>query len=263
MWLALALVRFHMYLAHHFYETKPMEQPGQQLICLENISKIYGQQNNRISALEGVNLTIAKGQFLALYGASGSGKSTLLNLISGIDRPTGGRILFDGQDITTMNEHALTLLRREKIGFVFQFFNLLPTLTVLENVLLPAQLRDTAQADLQARGITLLQTFGIGDRLDAMPDQLSGGQQQRVAIARALINDPALLLADEPTGNLDFETGMKILALLKQLATQHGKTVLLATHSLEAARFADRALQVRDGRIFSLSPTSTDSPEKS
>lgn len=223
------------------------------MIRLEGVSKIYGEQGQEIVALHEVNLMIAAGQFLALYGASGSGKSTLLNLIAGIDRPTRGRILFDGVDLTTMSETALTLLRREKIGFVFQFFNLLPTLTVIENVLLPAQLRDQPPEDLRARGLALLQTLGLGDRCDALPDQLSGGQQQRVAIARALINEPALILADEPTGNLDSETGGKILSLLQQLAVARGKTVLLVTHSLAAARFADSALQVRDGRIFPFS----------
>ncbi|MDZ7265919.1 MAG: ABC transporter ATP-binding protein [candidate division KSB1 bacterium] len=223
------------------------------MIRLEDVSKIYGGQGQEVVALREVNLTISAGQFLALYGASGSGKSTLLNLIAGIDRPTHGRIFFDGVDLTALNETALTLLRREKIGFVFQFFNLLPTLTVLENVLLPAQLRDRPPEDLYERGRELLQSLGVADRLDAFPDQLSGGQQQRVAIARALINDPVLILADEPTGNLDSATGDNILALLQQLAMARGKTVLLVTHSLAAARFADSALQVRDGRILPFS----------
>jgi len=223
------------------------------LIRVEKISKAYGEGPHATHALHEVDLRITRGEFAALYGASGSGKSTLLNLISGIDRPTAGKIFFEEDEITAMNETRLTLLRREKIGFVFQFFNLLPTLSIIENVLLPAQLRATATNNLHERGVALLERLGIRGRLEAFPDQLSGGQQQRVAIARALINDPQLILADEPTGNLDSENGVNILRLLKQLVAQEGRTVLLATHSLEAARFADRLYQVRDGKITTLS----------
>ena len=222
------------------------------MIRVAQISKTYGSGAFATHALHEVDLTITRGEFIALYGASGSGKSTLLNLISGIDRPTAGKIFFEEEEITAMSETRLTLLRRDKIGFVFQFFNLLPTLSIIENILLPGQLHKRGANDLEQRGRALLERLGIHDRYDAFPDQLSGGQQQRVAIARALINDPPLILADEPTGNLDSENGLKILELLKQLVVQERRTVLLATHSLEAARFADRVLQVRDGKIVAL-----------
>ncbi len=219
------------------------------MIRVEQISKTYGLGPFATHALHEVDLTIGRGELIALYGASGSGKSTLLNLISGIDRPTAGKIFFEEEAVTAMDETRLTLLRRDKIGFVFQFFNLLPTLSILENVLLPGQLQERVSSSLQARGMALLERLGIHERRNAFPDQLSGGQQQRAALARALINDPPLILADEPTGNLDSENGLKILGLLQQLVAQEGRTVLLATHSLEAARFADRVYQVRDGKI--------------
>ena len=220
------------------------------MIRLENLAKIYGTSDNPIIALHDANLTIHTGEFIALYGRSGSGKSTLLNLISGIDYPTAGKIFVDDLEITAMNEMRLTLFRRDAIGFVFQFFNLLPTLTVLENVLLPGQLSQHSAPALRERGMNLLAQLGIADRWQAWPDQLSGGQQQRVAIARALINDPRLLLADEPTGNLDSETGWHILEILKSLSQTHQKTILLATHSLEAARLAHRVFQVKDGALI-------------
>lgn len=222
------------------------------MIRVEQISKTYGVGPFATPALDEVDLTIVRGELLALYGASGSGKSTLLNLISGIDRPTAGKIFFEEEEITAMNETRLTVLRRNKIGFVFQFFNLLPTLSILENILLPGQLQEHVSSTLLARGMALLERLGIHERHAAFPDQLSGGQQQRVALARALINDPPLILADEPTGNLDSENGLKILELLKELVVQEKRTVLLATHSLEAARFADRVYQVRDGKIVAL-----------
>ena len=227
-----------------------IKQTRLSLIRVERLSKTYGAGPHATPALHEVDFSVRRGEFIALYGASGSGKSTLLNLISGIDRPSAGKIFWEEEELTAMNETRLTLLRRDKIGFVFQFFNLLPTLSIIENVLLPAQLRAHASSNLHERGVAVLARLGIRERLDAFPDQLSGGQQQRVAIARALINDPALILADEPTGNLDSENGLKILALLKQLSVEEQRTVLLATHSLEAARFADRLFQVRDGKIY-------------
>ncbi len=219
------------------------------LIRLDNLSKFYGAGSNAIAALHDVNLTIQTGEFITIYGRSGSGKSTLLNLISGIDLPTSGKIFVDGVEVTAMDENRLTLFRRDTIGFVFQFFNLLPTLTVLENVLLPGQLDSHSATELRKRGMDLLIQLGIADRWKALPDQLSGGQQQRVAIARALINDPSIILADEPTGNLDSETGLHILEILKNHSREQGKTILLATHSLEAARFADRIFQIKDGAL--------------
>jgi len=219
------------------------------MILLKSLSKKYGADGHAIVALHEVNLTIAPGEFIALYGKSGSGKSTLLNLLSGIDRPTAGKIFFNTLEVTAMQEQDLTIFRRDYIGFVFQFFNLLPTLTVLENVLLPAQLNRHSPAQVRERGMNLLAQLGIAERWQAMPDQLSGGQQQRVAIARALINNPAIILADEPTGNLDSETGLHIFEILKRLSQEQQKTVLLATHSLDAAQFADRVFQIKDGAL--------------
>jgi len=219
------------------------------VIRLEHLSKIYGSRDNSIVALHDANLTIQTGEFIGLYGRSGSGKSTLLNLLSGIDYPTAGKIFVDENEVTAMDENRLTLFRRDAIGFVFQFFNLLPTLTVLENVLLPGQLNNHSAPKLRERGMNLLAQLGIADRWKAWPDQLSGGQQQRVAIARALINDPKLILADEPTGNLDSETGLHILEILSTLSKDGSKTILLATHSLEAARFADRVFLIKDGAL--------------
>jgi putative ABC transport system ATP-binding protein len=226
---------------------------GKVLIRIENLSKFYGTGGNTIAALHDVNLAIQTGEFIALYGRSGSGKSTLLNLLSGIDQPTSGKIFVDQAEITAMDENRLTLFRRDGIGFIFQFFNLLPTLTVLENVLLPGQLNSHSATALRQRGMDLLAQLGIAERWKALPDQLSGGQQQRVAIARALINDPQIILADEPTGNLDSETGLHILEILKNLSQEQGKTILLATHSQEAARFADRIFQIKDGALIAQS----------
>jgi putative ABC transport system ATP-binding protein len=219
------------------------------VLHLKNLSKIYKAGKNDVIALGDVDLAIQTGEFIVLYGRSGSGKSTLLNLISGIDKPTSGIIFADETEVTAMDEHNLTIFRRDNIGFVFQFFNLLPTLTVLENVLLPGQHDSKATPNLRQRGMNLLEQVGIADRWKALPDELSGGQQQRVAIARALINDPKIILADEPTGNLDSETGVHILEILKSLSRENKKTILLATHSLEAARFADRIFQIRDGAL--------------
>ncbi len=226
---------------------------GKTLIRIENLSKYYGAGSNAIAALHGVNLTIQTGEFITIYGRSGSGKSTLLNLISGIDQPTSGKIFVDHAEVTAMDENRLTLFRRDRVGFVFQFFNLLPTLTVLENVLLPGQLNSHSALKLRERGMSLLSQFGIAERWKALPDQLSGGQQQRVAIARALINNPQIILADEPTGNLDSETGLHMLEILKNLSREQGKTILLATHSHEAARFADRVFQIKDGALVAQS----------
>ncbi|MGH7453020.1 MAG: ABC transporter ATP-binding protein [bacterium] len=220
------------------------------MIRIENLSKYYGAGSNAIAALYDVNLTIQTGEFITIYGRSGSGKSTLLNLVSGIDQPSSGRIFVDQAEVTAMDENQVTLFRRDRIGFVFQFFNLLPTLTVLENVLLPGQLNSHSAPKLRERGVSLLSQLGIADRWKALPDELSGGQQQRVAIARALINDPHIILADEPTGNLDSETGLHILEILKNLSREQGKTILLATHSQEAARFADRIFQIKDGALI-------------
>jgi putative ABC transport system ATP-binding protein len=223
------------------------------MIRIENLAKSYGQPGSEIVALRSVNMEIAAGEYVALYGASGSGKSTLLNLLCGVDTPSAGRIIIDGKDLASMDDLEATLLRRNTVGFVFQFFNLLPTLNALENVILPAQLNGANHRDAEARGRALLAQFGLAERWNAMPDTLSGGQQQRVAICRALMNDPPVILADEPTGNLDSETGLHILTILKELSQKHSKTILMATHSQDAARIADRIFQMRDGELFEIS----------
>jgi len=192
---------------------------------------------------------MARGEFVVLLGRSGCGKSTLLNLISGIDLPTRGEVLIDGVSITRLSEHERTMFRRRHIGFIFQFFNLIPTLTVEENLLLPLELAGTVGAAAHQLARNLLQQVGLGDRLDSYPDHLSGGEQQRVAIARALVNRPDLLLADEPTGNLDEDTGRRVLELLDQLVHAAGATLIVATHSSEAVRLADRVLTIRDGLL--------------
>jgi putative ABC transport system ATP-binding protein len=218
-------------------------------IRLENLTKQYEEGNRKRIVLQGANASFMKGEFVAILGKSGSGKSTLLNLISGIDRVDSGRILLNGQDLTTLPERQRTLFRRQNIGFIFQFFNLIPTLTTLENVILPLELNgEEAQAARQRTEI-LLEAVGLRERLQTFPDRLSGGEQQRVALARALVHDPLLVLADEPTGNLDEETGRQVLALLDRLTRQAGKNLILVTHSLEAASYADRILYLREGKL--------------
>lgn len=219
------------------------------LVQIENLSKLYQEGEMQRRVLDGVNLTFAPGEFVVLLGHSGSGKSTLLNLISGIDRPSSGTIRINGQAITELDERSRTLIRRDQIGFVFQFFNLIPTLTVLENVTLPQELAGRSFQQAQQIAARLLQQVELADRQDAYPDKLSGGQQQRVAIARALAHDPILILADEPTGNLDEETGQRVLELLLNLTQQAGKTLIMATHNPDIAQRADRVLRVQDGHL--------------
>jgi putative ABC transport system ATP-binding protein len=215
-----------------------------ELIRLTDVSKVY--QGGITGALSGVTLTIQKGEFVAVMGPSGSGKSTLLNLVAGLDRPTSGTIRVGDVDLGQLGEAGLARFRRDEVGFVFQFFYLLPSLTALENVLIPAQLRG---ATATPRAIELMQTLGIADVADRYPARLSGGQQQRVAIARALINHPALLLADEPTGALDTQTGEHVMELLGRLHSE-GQTVLLVTHDAKlATRHTARVVSVMDGRV--------------
>lgn len=216
--------------------------------CLD-VSKVYRQGENRITALAGVSLEIPKGTFAAIMGPSGSGKSTLLHLIGGLDRPSGGDLLVDGRLIGQMADGEVTLFRRTKIGFVFQFFNLLPTLTALENVALPLILDGRAASGAHDRAAELLATVGLEARQDHLPEGLSGGEIQRVAVARALAFNPPILLADEPTGNLDSKTGAAILDLLRQINHAQGCTVVMVTHSEEAASYADRKIFLRDGRV--------------
>jgi putative ABC transport system ATP-binding protein len=219
------------------------------LVQLRDVAKTYRQDCADCAVLDGIDLEIAAGEFLALLGVSGSGKSTLLNLISGIDSADRGEILIDRTDITALDETSRTLFRREHIGIVFQFFNLIPTLTVLENVTLPLELRGTNRRESGRHGLALLQRVGLADRANDFPDRLSGGEQQRVAIARALVHQPALVLADEPTGNLDEDTGEKVLGLLLELTREMGKTLVMATHDPGIVPFADRVVRIHDGKL--------------
>ncbi len=223
--------------------------PSAKLIRVSQLSKSYLEGQKALQVLDRVDLEMAEGEFLALLGASGSGKSTLLNLLSGIDRADSGEIWVDGRNLIALNEGERTLFRREQIGFIFQFFNLLPTLSALENISLPLELAGAQQKEAQERAGELLEAVGLAGRGDSLPDQLSGGEQQRVAIARALVHDPLLVLADEPTGNLDEDTGAKVLDLLERLTRARGKNLIMATHSIENARRADRVLRLRDGQL--------------
>jgi putative ABC transport system ATP-binding protein len=218
-------------------------------IRLAGLSKGFREGGQVRTVLRGAEAEFANGEFVAILGKSGSGKSTLLNLISGIDLVDGGDIWVNGQRLTGLNERQRTLFRRQNIGFVFQFFNLIPTLTVWENVMLPLELAGVDNGEARRRAETLLGAVGLLDRRDTFPDRLSGGEQQRVAIARALVHDPLLVLADEPTGNLDEDTGQQVMALLDRLTRQQGKNLILVTHSHEAAAYADRTLTLRDGKL--------------
>ena len=217
------------------------------MVRLEGVSRVYQRGASIIRAVQGISLAVARGEFLAVMGPSGSGKSTLLNLIGGLDRPTEGDILIEGRSTRGLTETEWTTLRRERIGVVFQFFNLLPGLTARENVALPLLLR--GEADPAKRVEDCLAAVGLAHRGEHRPSELSGGEQQRVALARALAHRPALLLADEPTGNLDSKVGREIMQLIKALARQGGQTVVLATHSRDAAAEADRVLIMRDGSV--------------
>ena len=218
-------------------------------IRLEGLSKGFQEGGQTRTVLREAKADFARGEFVAILGKSGSGKSTLLNLISGIDLVDGGEIQVNGQRLTSLNERQRTLFRRQNIGFVFQFFNLIPTLTVWENVILPLELAGMDNGDASHRVETLLEAVGLLDRKDTFPDRLSGGEQQRVAIARALVHDPVLVLADEPTGNLDEDTGRQVMDLLDRLTRQAGKNLILVTHNPEAASYADRTLYLRDGQL--------------
>jgi putative ABC transport system ATP-binding protein len=202
-----------------------------------------------VHALKGVSLSVKQGEFLGIIGPSGSGKSTLLGLIGGLDTPTEGKVYIDGTDITNLSERDLTRIRNEKIGFVFQAFNLIPTLSALENVSLPIQFSRKQQFTAAKRAKELLETFGLGDRLDHRPTQLSGGQQQRVAIARALANNPPLLLADEPTGNLDTTSTEVVMTALREVQSKFGTTIIVVTHNMDIASQVDRLITLVDGRV--------------
>ena len=216
---------------------------------LRKVSKSYREGEVERVVLRDISVTLASGEIAVLVGRSGSGKSTLLNVIAGIDQPTAGTVVVDGTDLTALDEQARTRFRRRHIGFVFQFFNLIPLLTVEENLLLPLDLNGRADADGVKRARALLERVGLGGRGDSFPERLSGGEQQRVAIARALIHDPALILADEPTGNLDADTATGVLDLLDTLAREAGRTVLMVTHSREVVGVADRIFAIEHGQL--------------
>jgi putative ABC transport system ATP-binding protein len=217
------------------------------VLRVENLVKIYGAGDNQVVAADKVNFTVNSGEFVAIMGASGSGKSTLLHLIGGVDRPTSGKVYIDDQDIYALDESELAIFRRRNIGLIYQFYNLLPTLNVSENILLP-YLLDNRKSD-KAKLQTILQSIGLLDRVTHLPNQLSGGQQQRVSVGRALINDPALILADEPTGNLDSKSGGEVMELLKYSNKHFGQTLILITHDERIALEADRIIKIEDGRI--------------
>lgn len=218
-----------------------------EILKVENLTKTYGSGENLVHAVDDVSFSVEKGEFVAIVGASGSGKSTLLHLIGGVDRPTSGKIFVDGNDISKMNDDKLAVFRRRQVGIVYQFYNLIPILTVEENITLPC--------DLDGRGVDrerlemILDSFGLRARRKHLPNQLSGGQQQRTSIARALINNPSLVLADEPTGNLDSKSSEEVMSMLKMCNQSYGQTVIMITHNLDIAKQADRIIIISDGKI--------------
>lgn len=218
-----------------------------KILQANDLIKIYGSGETSVHALDGVNFSIEKGKFVAIVGTSGSGKSTLLHMLGGLDRPTSGSVIVDGKDIFSLVDEALTIFRRRKIGFVFQNYNLVPVLNVYENIVLPIQL-DGKQVD-NAYIDSIIETLGLESKLQNLPNNLSGGQQQRVAIARALASKPAIILADEPTGNLDSKTSQDVLGLLKVSSQKYTQTIVMITHNEEIAQLADRIIRIEDGKI--------------
>lgn len=217
------------------------------ILQAKDLKKYYGSGENQVRALDGVSLSIRRGEFVAVVGTSGSGKSTLLHMLGGLDRPTSGKVLVDGKDIFRLKDDALCIFRRRKIGFVFQSYNLVPVLNVEENITLPIELDGNHIDTMFVQEI--VQVLGLANKLGSLPSELSGGQQQRVAIARALAAKPAILLADEPTGNLDSVTSQDVLSLLKVTSEQFGQTIVMITHNEEIAQMADRIIRIEDGRI--------------
>ncbi len=218
------------------------------MVEVKNITKQYAGKRT-VHALRGVSFCVSQGEMVAIMGPSGSGKSTLLHSIGGLDCPSNGAIIIDGMEITALDDNSLTKMRREKIGFVFQFFNLLPTLKAWQNIALPLHLAGVPMKEAKATAITWLERVGLQERQDHLPDELSGGEQQRVAMARALVLGPPLILADEPTGNLDSQTGQEVLLLLKRLQSQFNITVILVTHDAKVATFCNRILTMQDGKM--------------
>jgi putative ABC transport system ATP-binding protein len=225
------------------------------LIRTIGLQRRYQMGKTTVQALDGVDLEVQRGTFVALIGPSGSGKSTLLNLIGGLDRPTKGELWVDGMELGRTSDKKLVAFRRDRVGFIFQSFNLLPTNQAWENVSLPLMLAGRSKSERYTRAKALLEQIGLGDRIDHRPAELSGGQQQRVAIARALANNPVLILADEPTGNLDSRTGSEVLETMQNLVRNEGVTLLMVTHDLNAASYADRIVHLRDGKIERIEET--------
>ena len=218
-----------------------------EILKVENLVKTYGEGDNIVNAVDNISLSVNKGEFVAIVGASGSGKSTLLHLLGGVDRPTSGKIYIDGNEINNMNNDKLAIFRRRQIGIVYQFYNLIPILTVEENISLPCDL-DGNRPDKERMNL-ILKSFGLFERRNHLPNELSGGQQQRTSIARALINNPAILLADEPTGNLDSKSTEEIMSILKMSNRDFNQTIIMITHNLEIAKEADRIITIQDGKI--------------
>jgi putative ABC transport system ATP-binding protein len=228
-------------------------------LVVDNVSKKFRQGDRSVVALGGITLEVAQGQFLAVMGASGSGKSTLLHLMAGLAHPDGGRVVIDGTDLTALNDHDLTLFRRRHIGLIFQAFNLIPTLTAEENVALPLMLEGRNGQAGRAKVLELLETLGLAGRKSHRPDAMSGGEQQRVAIGRALVTEPAVILADEPTGNLDSANSRSVCELLRDLSVIHNKTIVMVTHEPTVAAYAQEVAVLKDGRLIERFPT--DGPE--
>lgn len=222
--------------------------PEQDVIRTEHISKVYVMGAEKVHALRDISITIKKGEYVALMGPSGSGKSTLMNMIGCLDTPTGGQYFLDGQDVSRMTDNQLAEVRNKKIGFVFQTFNLLPRSTALDNVTLPLIYAGLSSSDRKVRGEKVLNQVGLGDRMSHQPNELSGGQRQRVAVARALVNNPALILADEPTGNLDSKTSIEIMGLFEEIH-RNGNTIVVVTHEEEIAQHAHRIIRLKDGLV--------------
>ena len=223
--------------------------PGDVIISVRGVRRVYKLQGEEVHALRGIDLDVYRGEYLSIMGPSGSGKSTLFNVVGGLDRPTAGQVLLDGEDLAGLGERRLAWLRCHRLGYIFQSFNLMPTLSAVENVALPLIFSGEPLRQAHAKARAVLEDVGLGHRLDHRPEELSGGQQQRVACARALVNRPSVVLADEPTGNLDLRTGEEILSLLKDLQRRNGTTILCATHDMKMLSASDRVVWIRDGEI--------------
>ena len=220
-----------------------------EILKVENLTKVYGKGENRVVAVDNVSFSVKRGEFVAIVGSSGSGKSTILHLIGGVDRPTSGKVYIEGKDVYSLNEENLAIFRRRQVGLIYQFYNLIPILNVVENITLPCDL-DGKKVE-KTRIDEILKVLGLENRKNNLPNELSGGQQQRVSIGRALINNPAIILADDPTGNLDSKSSDEIVELLKVSNKKYNQTIIMITHNLEIAKIADRDIKIEDGKIVS------------